>query len=179
MERQRWETEGRKRGGRYSHVINDKWWQSVGGGGGAGRLHGSLPAERLLLGGGWRKRRKTHPGPCQTSSSSLQEQETSLLNGRKRSRQIDFLSSANLVCLIKPLDAQHNLFIFFKFPYLGFIFMRWLAVFFFPTGWGGREGWRECGHVGGGSPVDSTTSMFSLLWLDGFTLGNFKCFSPC
>lgn len=52
MERQRWETEGRKRGGRYSHVINDKWWQSVGGGGGAGRLHGSLPAERLLLGGG-------------------------------------------------------------------------------------------------------------------------------
>lgn len=81
MERQRWETEGRKRGGRYSHVINDKWWQSVGGGGSAGRLHGSLPAERLLLGGRsgkrgrWRKRRKTHPGPCQTSSSPFKSEK--------------------------------------------------------------------------------------------------------
>lgn len=35
-ERQRWETEARKRGGRYSHVINVKWWQSVGGGGESG-----------------------------------------------------------------------------------------------------------------------------------------------
>lgn len=62
MERQRWETEGRKRGGRYSHVINDKWWQSVGGGGGAGRLHGSLPAERLLLGGGVEEEEEDTPG---------------------------------------------------------------------------------------------------------------------
>lgn len=91
MERQRWETEGRKRGGRYSHVINDKWWQSVGGGGSAGRLHGSLPAERLLLGGaGGRgkggeveEEEEDTPGTLSDLLLSLQEQETSLLNGRK------------------------------------------------------------------------------------------------
>lgn len=36
MERQRWETEARKRRGRYGRVINVKWWQSVGGGGESG-----------------------------------------------------------------------------------------------------------------------------------------------
>lgn len=32
--------------------------------------------------------------------------------------------------------------------------------------------------VGRGSSLDSTGLMVSLFWLDGFTLGNFKCFSP-
>lgn len=62
--------------------------------------------------------------------------------------------------------------------------MRWTCNFFnfifflLLTGWGGRAAVRECEHVGGGSLVDSTRSMFSHFWLDGFTLGNFKCFFP-
>lgn len=51
-------------------------------------------------------------------------------------------------------------------------------MFLLLTGWKGKVAVRECGYVGRGSLVDSTRSTFSPFWLDGFTLGNFKCFIP-
>lgn len=65
------ETEARKRGGRYSHVINVKWWQSVGGGGESGftahyRRSASCWGEEGEDGG---VRRRVTPGPCQTPAT--------------------------------------------------------------------------------------------------------------
>lgn len=67
----RWEIRERERGGRYSHVINDKWWQSVGG-----RDASSFTAHYQQsascwggTGGGTGGEGGRHPRPCQPASS--------------------------------------------------------------------------------------------------------------